>query len=1405
MPTDDPFANDRRAELEARITALLLGEYEGSVAADLQEAIDADSELRALRDRLAKTIGLLDAVASPAVELPLDDDKREAVLERFKEPVPELATPAEELQPTQTADIEPAQPWFHKWARPIGLAACLGGLLVVGVFSLLQSFTLQERSTVAAMANLEEIDEENAHWAWGDDAEGGKTPARNERHRFSYLDPGDPSSSPTPNQTSDNLVFSLAGEAPDGISIDEKSGVIEWNRADGIGSNPDSIALEMENNVYASATLSIVPENPTVRDDWGFDSDRAKKWSENIRRSVGREQSRPTPGRSAPTSGSTALYLPQSQPASVSDQSLPVFAAGNDGADIDQLSDKISELATANNSRTTLSGSAVNFTDSSIDGVALQGRDLAMGTTPPTTTSDDFAKAPEVFFDADFDRNGKMAAGYPIAEPAGTTTVTRNAPITLFARNGNDDESGVNPTDEKKPMDGGGQNLNWGAYRGKGPAAAEGKLVNDLDLVVTGESVREMAPAAVTRRSGRVTSAAADPEQPDNSRIWAIRTNGSDGTVSVDYVEKETIAGESSGKEVDVRFGSGLALAQTGAIGTGGVVRFDDELSSSLENKRFRPELVAPGTFPLSTRSKTWSEQGPAAPDTGGHATFVAGIIASSGGNSSEIVVDQSGVTSIPGSTNGANFRGMAPGAVFADSDFGETSSPPPVLGDIPMMGQLFRSESGTSMGQGGGMAGGGGGGGFQIPRVSVRDQNVAQASSPAGSPGIPARRFGRVRGTQPSFAGPPDAASPTGTFPGIPDKPDAPQQLGTLVPPSESDLKAYGNSSSIGIGGGTPPEPVAGTAALQSGRAASKSKSTDTAALIQDGKLLYEMRLLDESKKKLREAIEKDPNAKPAYYYLSLIQGEEYGEDPRKRDAMQKDRLTAVNSAWEKGLALRSKSLPEPNPYYRTNTYQAAFGNILTNKPETFTKKKSAAKKAAPKPKPAKPLPRAKPNPIVATKQNAFSTFSLNVSDVSFKLAAASLEQGRLPDPGSVRSEEFVNAFDYRDPAPSGNEKLAFAWERARDPFAHNRDLIRFSVQTAAAGREPGRALNLVVLLDNSGSMERVDRVMIIRQALRVLSQQLTDADKVSVVAFARTPRLVVDGLAGNRTDELLGRVLNLNPQGGTNLEAAMDLAYATAEKHFSEKGNNRVILFTDGAANLGNVDPAALRQKVESFRGKGVALDCFGIGWDGYNDAMLETLSRNGDGRYGFLNRPETVNAEFADQLAGALRVAAKNVKAQIAFNPSRVISWRQIGYEKHQLKKEQFRENKVDAAEIGAAEAGTALYSIQVDPNGTGPIGVARIRFLNPATGVYEEKSWPLAHEKSVPSLDQAAPSMRLAASAAMFAEWLAQSPYAAEVSPEALTGMLGDAAEHFAPDARPEGLANMIRQARLIGAP
>ena len=475
-----------------------------------------------------------------------------------------------------------------------------------------------------------------------------------------------------------------------------------------------------------------------------------------------------------------------------------------------------------------------------------------------------------------------------------------------------------------------------------------------------------------------------------------------------------------------------------------------------------------------------------------------------------------------------------------------------------------------------------------------------------------------------------------------------------------------------------------------------------------------------------------------------------------------------------------------------------AEKGKKADEKPVAEVQKQLAEPAAAAIPPPLPPTPQ----PEVTTKDNAFSTFSLNVSDVSFKLAGAALEKGAMPDAASVRSEEFINAIDYRDPEAAPTVPLAFAAERARYPFAQNRDLLRLSVKTAAAGRQPGRPLNLVLLLDNSGSMERADRVRILKESLTVLAKQLQPADKLSIITFSRTPRLWADGVAGNKAAEFTDRVGEITPQGGTDLGAAMDLGYTTALKHYQVGSVNRVVLMTDGAANLGNVSAGALKEKVERHRKQGVAFDCFGIGWEGYNDDLLEQLSRNGDGRYGFINTPEAASTEFAGQLAGALRVAASDVKVQVEFNPARVTAYRQLGYAKHQLKKEQFRDNTVDAAEIGAAESGNALYAIEVNPRGTGDVATVRVRFKVPGTGDYREHEWTVPFTQPAPALEQSSTSLKLAATAAAFSEFLALSPYAAEVTTDRLLGMINGIPAIYGADPRPAKLEWMIRQAKSI---
>lgn len=441
-------------------------------------------------------------------------------------------------------------------------------------------------------------------------------------------------------------------------------------------------------------------------------------------------------------------------------------------------------------------------------------------------------------------------------------------------------------------------------------------------------------------------------------------------------------------------------------------------------------------------------------------------------------------------------------------------------------------------------------------------------------------------------------------------------------------------------------------------------------------------------------------------------------------------------------------------------------------------------------------------PRPETVTAENNFSTFSLNVSDVSFKTSLASLQADKLPAPGGVRSEEFLNAFEYRDPMPRSGEPLAFHWERARSPFEHDRDIIRFSVRTAALGRQPGRAVNLVCLLDNSGSMEREDRVTIVKQALGVLARRLMPNDRVSLVTFSRTPKLRIDGMRGGNREAFLKASTGWIPQGGTHIEKGLALAYETAKKHFIIGGNNRVILLTDGAANMGNVDPYQLRKTVESHRKQGIALDSFGIGWEGYNDNLLEVLARNGDGRHGFLNQPAQAVTEFEQKLLGAFQVAASDVKVQVEWNADRVKVFRQVGYLRHQLKRGDFRNNKIDAAEISAAESGNALYVVQVDPDGKGPLGLVRVRYKAPFTNDYTEMEWSLVYESAAIPLVQASPALRLGSVAATFAEWLAENPYAQGVLLGDLQQLISGIPSIYSTDSRPTQLEWMINKARIL---
>lgn len=439
--------------------------------------------------------------------------------------------------------------------------------------------------------------------------------------------------------------------------------------------------------------------------------------------------------------------------------------------------------------------------------------------------------------------------------------------------------------------------------------------------------------------------------------------------------------------------------------------------------------------------------------------------------------------------------------------------------------------------------------------------------------------------------------------------------------------------------------------------------------------------------------------------------------------------------------------------------------------------------------------------NELAASTQ-PFSTFSLHVSDVSFKLAKDALAAGKLPERDRVRPEEFYNAFDYGDPNPRANEEVACRIEQSAHPLLQQRNLVRIGVKVGATGRSGGQPLRLTLLLDTSGSMEREDRAASIQKAIGALAGLLGPNDKIAMIGFARKPRLLSDWIPGDQAKKLVEIAERTPSEGGTNIEEALKLAAEIARKELAGGARNRIVLFTDGAVNLGDADPEQLAVSIQKLRDEGIAFDACGVGAAGLNDEILEALTRKGDGRYYFLNSPEDADEGFASQLAGAFRPAAENVKVQVHFNPARVGKYRLIGFEEHRLKKEDFRNDKVDAAELAAEESAVAIYQVETLPGGEGELGDVFVRFRKPGTENMVERSWTMAYDPQTPAFDQASPTMQLAGSAALLAEKLKADAVASYVDLQPLYPIVNSLRGAFPNNARVKDLGAMFEQTRKI---
>jgi len=340
--------------------------------------------------------------------------------------------------------------------------------------------------------------------------------------------------------------------------------------------------------------------------------------------------------------------------------------------------------------------------------------------------------------------------------------------------------------------------------------------------------------------------------------------------------------------------------------------------------------------------------------------------------------------------------------------------------------------------------------------------------------------------------------------------------------------------------------------------------------------------------------------------------------------------------------------------------------------------------------------------NPFLASATNPLSTFSIDVDTASYSNVRRFLESGVLPPKDAVRVEEMINYFNYDYPQPNDNRPFSVNLDAASCPWSPSHRLVRIGLKGREMPNEKRPASNLVFLLDVSGSMEPANRLPLIKQAMRLLVEKLSENDRVAIVVYSGASGLALPSTTGDHKEQILGALENLQAGGSTNGAQGIELAYQTAAEHFIKGGVNRVILATDGDFNIGATSEGDLVSLIQAKAKGGVFLSVLGVGDDNLNDSMMQKLADKGNGNYAYLDSVDEARKVLVQQINATLVTIAKDVKIQVEFNPARVASYRLIGYEKRILRKEDFNNDKIDAGEIGAGHTVTALY--EVVPVGT-----------------------------------------------------------------------------------------------------
>lgn len=362
------------------------------------------------------------------------------------------------------------------------------------------------------------------------------------------------------------------------------------------------------------------------------------------------------------------------------------------------------------------------------------------------------------------------------------------------------------------------------------------------------------------------------------------------------------------------------------------------------------------------------------------------------------------------------------------------------------------------------------------------------------------------------------------------------------------------------------------------------------------------------------------------------------------------------------------------------------------------------------------------KENGYTAVSSAPLSTFSADVDTASYTNVRRMIDDGMDVPPDAVRIEEFINYFDYDYSDPSDGEPFAVHTELSDCPWNDETELLMVGINTKGfdAVLDERPAMNLVFLIDVSGSMYDDNKLPLVQKSFSMLTDNLTAADRVSIVTYAGSDEVVLEGADGNDRKKILRAINDLEAGGSTAGAAGINTAYDIAQKYFIDGGNNRVILATDGDLNVGLSSESELTRLIEEKRESGVFLSVLGFGTGNYKDNRLEALADYGNGNYSYIDSEREAKKVLVDEMSGTLFTVAKDVKFQLEFNPANVKGYRLIGYENRVMAAEDFNDDTKDAGEIGAGHSVTVLYEI-VPADSKMELGESELKYASDSEGV------------------------------------------------------------------------------------